>query len=65
MTRPASWESHWPSDNELLGRAVVQACGDVHQSIRWRRVQLAFNCGSTLAKALVERYVDENGDLKP
>lgn len=64
MSRPESWEAHWPSDDELLGRAVVYLARDAAPQFRWMLIKKGLSVGSTLAQALVDRYVADDGSLK-
>lgn len=53
--RPADWEAHWPTDLDLMGRAVRNA--GLHRfKPRWLQVANLFGCGSTVAMALCRRF---------
>lgn len=50
------WESHWPSDADLLERAVRGARSGRAKNPRWHHVANAMGVGSTVATSLCRRY---------
>jgi hypothetical protein len=67
VTRPTDWPEHWPSDEAMLERAVkiARRYGAKRRHPRWTAVVDALAVGSSVARAMCERFGLDPDEMVP